>query len=69
MIYLNHPRGKEETSMTRAYKVEVFGLNLDGVESFGGWQTYCVCFDLERATEIRNQLVAELGADCVDWNF
>lgn len=55
--------------MTKEYKVEVFGLHLDGVESFGGWQTYCVCLDLERATEIRDKLVTELGVDCVDWNF
>lgn len=51
------------------YEIEVYGLDLENVESLGGWQLYLRTTNYAEAERVLDELLAELGWDNVTWNW
>lgn len=51
------------------YEIEVFGLDLENVESIGGWQSYLRTTNYAEAERVLDEFLTKYGWDNVTWNW
>ena len=51
------------------YDITVFGLDLENVESLGGWQLYLRTTNYAEAERVLDELLTKYGRDNVWWNW
>lgn len=51
------------------YEIEVYGLDLENVESLGGWQLYLRTTSYKEAEKVLDDLLSKYGWDNVNWDW
>lgn len=51
------------------YEIKVFGLDIDNVESEGGWQLYLRTSDFEEAETNLEELISLVGFENIEYNW